>query len=148
MFHFTGPYEYHTPPSEYNQYISQNQQYYQVIQKKLSNWFKPGMKKLSNWFKPGINRQTPPVFVLPIIAVIGTFAVGAAILICKFIFDCYLCPILPKTACRKSCCFSIYQHQSVFTPFGSNFCLKNENSEFVLIYKLVENFYGQKFVVD
>ena len=89
MFHFTGPYEYHTPPSEYNQYISQDQQYYQAIQKRLSNWFKPGMKRLANWFKPGINRQTPPAFVLPIIAVVATFAVGAGILIGKFIFNCY-----------------------------------------------------------
>ena len=27
MFHFTGPYEYHTPPSEYNQYIGQEPTY-------------------------------------------------------------------------------------------------------------------------
>ena len=83
MFHFTGPYEYHTPPSEYNQYISQDQQYYKTIQKRLSNWFKPGIKRLTNWFKPGINRQTPPAFVMPIIAVVATFAVGASILMGK-----------------------------------------------------------------
>ena len=86
MFHFTGPYEYHTSPSDYNQYISQDQPNYQAIQKRLSNWFKPGIKRLSNWFKPGINRQTPPAFVLPIIAVVATFAIGAGILIGKVFF--------------------------------------------------------------
>ena len=139
LFHFTGPYEYHTPPSEYNHYISQDQQYYQTIQKRLSNWFKPGIKRLSNWFKPGINRQTPPALVLPIITVVASFAIGAGILISKFIFNCY--KFAPKMAYRKSCCFSIYGSlsrtiSSFFRYIGQcplSLGLTNENFEFVLI---------------